>query len=197
MAEIKLDVCVYRHCSPSYIHNIFFTNNHLKRRSITTVMFRWTEPFTVSDFVIRFCLFSLPSAPTNWSQREYFFFILTSFLISFFLSVSFIVYKHNEGLLIIKCSTSHICLCESSVSRFWRGIPGISRHTVRDLWWTKWRWSTSVYTKPARSHQCPYGMRKPVPASTSLYPQFSFRASALIGQKSIEHFWNTQLGNNS
>jgi len=68
-------------------------------------MIRWTEPFTMSDFVIRFCLFSLPSAPTNGLQREYFFFILTSFLISFFLSVSFIVYKHNEGLLIIKFST--------------------------------------------------------------------------------------------
>lgn len=153
MTEIKLEVCVYRHCSPSYIHNIFFTNNHLKRRSITTVMIRWTEPFTVSDFVIRFCLFSLPSAPTNWSQREYFFFILTSFLISFFLSVSFIVYKHNEGLLIIKCSTSHICLCGSSESQFWRGIPGISGHTVRDLWWTKWQWSTSVFVSLISLHQ--------------------------------------------
>jgi hypothetical protein len=62
--------------------------------------------------------------------------------------------------------------------------------------------STSVFVcqsfhQSPRWHQCPCGTRRSVPASTSLHPRFSVRASTLIGQfpglwvkKLIEHLRN-------
>jgi len=47
---------------------------------------------------------------------------------------------------------------------------------------------SSLYNTVARSHQCPCGIRQFVPASSSLHPRFSFKASTLIERKSIEHF---------
>jgi len=142
-------------------------------------MIRWTEPFTMSDFVIRFCLFSLPSAPTNGLQREYFLFILTSFLISFFLSVSFIVYKHNEGLLIIKCSTqSYMSLWNFCIS-----VLKISGHTVWDLWWTKWQWSTSVFISWSSVSQLPVARYRALASIIPGRERFSWHEETTICYK--------------
>jgi hypothetical protein len=72
--EIKLDVYVSGYCSLSYIHSIFFTNNNQERRSITTVMICWTEPFTMSDVRDLVLFIFTPLCPYQWITKGLFLF---------------------------------------------------------------------------------------------------------------------------